>query len=57
MKPTEVKISAYIDYKVDLTLKIMIKILNSKLVIKKEYQNIRTFLQTATLQLVRRFYN
>ena len=57
MKPTEVKISTYIDYKVDLTLKIMIKILNSKLVIKKEYQNIRTFLQTATLQLVKRFYD
>ena len=37
MKPTEVKISIYIDFKVNLKLKIMIKILNSKLVIKKEY--------------------
>ena len=40
MKPVDVKSSAYIDS----SKKIMIKMLNLKLVILLEYQNIKTFL-------------
>ena len=43
MKPVDVKPSTYIDS----SKEVMIKILNLKLVILLEYQNIKTFLQKA----------
>ena len=45
MKPVDVQSSRYIDF----TVEKMIKILNLKLVIMKEHQNIKTFLQMTTL--------
>ena len=45
MKPVDVKPSTYID------IKLIIKILNLKLVILLEYQNIKTFLQKAMFQI------
>ena len=47
MKPVDVKSSTYIDSSNNL----MIKILNLKLVILLEYQNITNFLQKFTLQI------
>ena len=47
MKPVDVKSSTYIDSSNNL----MIKILNLKLVILLEYQNITNFLQRFTLQI------
>ena len=47
MKPINVKLSIYIDFDVD----IIIKIPNLKLVIMYKYRNIRTFLQGPTCQI------
>ena len=46
MKPVDVKSNTYID-----SSKLMIKILNLKLVLLLEYQNMKTFLQKVTLQI------
>ena len=46
MKPVDVKSSSYIDSRNEL----MMKILNLKLVIMLEYQNIKTFLQKVMFQ-------
>ena len=47
MKPVDVKSSTYIDS----SKKLIIKILNLKLRILLEYQNIKTFLQKAIFQI------
>ena len=47
MKPVGVKSSAYID----ILKKLMVKILNLKLVILLEYQNIKTFFEKAMFQI------
>ena len=47
MKPIDVKDQTYIN----IVKKLMIKILNLKLVIMKEYQNTKTFLLKAILQI------
>ena len=47
MKPTEVKASTYIGF----NKKIMRKILNLKIVIMLEYQNINIFLQKVMFQI------
>ena len=47
MKPVDINSNTYIDFGV----KIMIKILNLKLVTIPDYQNIKTFLQKVTLQI------
>ena len=47
MKPVDVKPSIYIDSK----KKLMVKILNLKLVILLEYRNLKTFLQKAMFQI------
>ena len=49
MKPVDVKPSTYIDSSKEK--KLMTKILNLKLVILLEYQNIKTFLQKAIFQI------
>ena len=49
MKPADAKSNIYIDY--ILIKKIIIKILNLKLVILLEYQKIKMFLQKVTLQV------
>ena len=46
MKPVDVKSNTYID-----SSKLMIKILNLKLALLLEYQNMKTFLQKVTLQI------
>ena len=53
MKPVDVKSSTYIVTYIVITIvkKLMIKILNLKLVILLEYQNIKTFLQKVTFQI------
>ena len=48
MKPADVRSSTYIDF----NKKVIRKILNLKLVIKEEYQNIKTFFQKVTLPQV-----
>ena len=48
MKPADVRSSIYIDF----NKKVIRKILNLKLVIKEEYQNIKTFFQKVTLPQV-----
>ena len=50
MKPIFVKSSTYID----LIKKLMIKILNLKLVIFLEYKNIKIFLKKVTLQICKK---
>ena len=52
MKPVDIKSSTYI---LILINKIMRKILNLKLVIMLEYQNIKTFLQMITFQIGLKF--
>ena len=47
MKPVDVNPGTYIDY----GLSIVTKILNSKLVIMREYQNTKTVLQRATFRI------
>ena len=53
MKPVDVKSSTYIVTYIVITIvkKLMIKILNLKLMILLEYQNIKTFLQKTMLQI------
>ena len=53
MKPVDVKSSTYIDSSKEMIkmIKMMIKFLNTKLVILLEYQNIKTFLQMAMCQI------
>ena len=50
MKPVDVKVSTYIDP--SIVKKLMVKILNLKLVILLEYQNIKAFLQKVCSKLV-----
>ena len=50
MKAVEVKSNTYLDYS-KVVKKLMIKILNLKLVIMLEYQNIIFFLKKFTLQI------
>ena len=50
MKPVDVKSSTYIDSGKKIII-IIIKILNLKLVILLEYQNIKIFLEKVTLQI------
>ena len=64
MKPVDVKSSTYIDFIKEnneedpLIKKIVKKILNLKLVILLEYQNIKMFLQKVTLQIgLEKFYD
>ena len=47
MKPVDIKLNTYIE----LVKKLVIKILNLKMVILLEYQNIKTFEQKITLEL------
>ena len=48
MKPVDVKSNTYIN---SIVKKLMLKILNLKLLILLEYQNIKLFLQKVTLQI------
>ena len=47
MKPVDIKLNTYIE----LVKKLVIKILNLKMVILLEYQNIKTFEQKITLEI------
>ena len=49
MKPVDVKSNTYIEYSKEISN--IIKILNLKLVIMLEYQNVKTFLQKVTPQI------